>query len=325
MKPRPATIALGGGGARGVAHLGAIEQMLAVGLGVERIVGVSIGSLAGAMFAFDPDIARVIRRAHDFLYSAEFARHQAHLLGAHPVPATQNTRSMMNRYRRLAGLVRANRMFYRAVHQSSLLPGELLAAVVDHLLPDADIADAQIPLSVVAVDLDQGQPVVFERGPVRVAVKASAAVPGIFPPVNYEGKLLCDIGGFCALPLGVARSYDPQLLIAVDVGSILKPLTREPTALDVMMRMNDIGSAMFRRQLHSEADLTIVPQVDEVPWFDFTTADELIEAGRVAARAALEALAAPESWLKRVLNQTLPALARVNGQIQQLPRSAAGL
>src|SRR6516162_7163724 len=139
MKPRPATVALGGGGARGVAHLGAIEQMLAAGLGVERIVGVSIGSLAGAMFAFDPDIGRVIQRAHDFLYSAEFARHQQHLLGAHPVPATQSTKSMMNGYRRLAGLVRANRMFYRAVHQSSLLPGELLAAVVDHLLPEADV------------------------------------------------------------------------------------------------------------------------------------------------------------------------------------------
>ena len=325
MKPRPATVALGGGGARGVAHLGAIEQMLAAGLSVERIVGVSIGSLAGAMFAFDPDIGRVIQRAHDFLYSTEFARHQQHLLGAHPVPATVSTGGMMNGYRRIAGLVRANRMFYRAVHESSLLPGELLAAVVDHLLPEADVADAQIPLSIVAVDLNQGQPVVFQKGPVRVAVKASAAVPGIFPPVAFEGRLLCDIGGFCALPLGVARSYDPQLLIAVDVGSNLKPLAREPTALDVMMRMNDIGSAMFRRQLHSEADLTIVPDVDEVPWFDFTTADELIEAGRVAARAALETLAAPESWLKRVLNQTLPSLSRMNEQIHHLPRSAAGL
>jgi NTE family protein len=325
MKYRPVTLALGGGGARGVAHLGAIQEMLAAGLSVERIVGVSIGSLAGAMYAFDPDITRVIERAHDFLYSAEFRRHQQHLTGAHPVPRTGVKTSVMNGYRRLAGIVRANRMFYRAVRQSSLLPGALLEAVVDHLVPDADIADARVPISVVAVDLDQGRPVVFERGPARLAVKASAAVPGIFPPVAFEGKLLCDIGGFCALPLGVARSYEPQLLIAVDVGSNLKPLSREPTALDVMMRMNDIGSAMFRQQLRSEADLTIVPDVDGVPWFDFTTADELIEAGRVAARESLEKLAAPESWLRRVLNQTIPSLARINDQIQHLPRSAAGL
>jgi NTE family protein len=325
MKSRRVTLALGGGGARGVAHLGAIEKLLAAGLAVERVVGVSSGSLAGAMFAFEPDIARVIQRTHDFLYSAEFARHQRDLLAAHPAPAVEATRGVLNRYHRLADLVRANRMFYRAVRQSSLLPGALLEEVVNHLLPDADIADAKIPLSIVAVDLDRGQPVVFERGPVRLAAKASASVPGIFPPVPFEDRLLCDIGGFCALPLGVARSYAPGLLIAVDVGSNLKPLARQPTAVDVMMRMNDIGSAMFRQQLRSEADLTIVPDVDDVPWFDFTATDELIQAGRTAALAALETLAEPQSWLRRVLNQTLPSLAGINGQIKQLPRSAAGL
>jgi NTE family protein len=325
MKPRLATLALGGGGARGVAHLGAIEEMLGAGLAVERVVGVSSGGLAGAMFAFEPDIGRVIQRTRDFLDSPQFAKHQRDLLAAHPVPAVEPPRGMLTGYHRLAGLVRANRMLYRAVRHSSLLPGALLDAVVDHLLPDADIADAQIPLSIVAVDLNKGQRVVFDKGSVRLAAKASAAVPGIFPPVACDGRLLCDIGGFCALPLAVARSFDPQLLIAVDVGSNLKPLSREPTALDVLMRMNDIGSAMFREQLRSEADLTIIPDVDAVPWFDFTSANELIEAGRVAARVVLETLAAPESWLRRVLNQTLPSLARINDQIQQLPHSAAGL
>src|SRR5262245_50604601 len=196
MKYRPATLALGGGGARGVAHLGAIEEILAAGLDVERVVGVSSGSLAGAMFAFEPDIDKVIRRTHDFLYSEEFARHQRNLLGAHPVPAVQSSTGMRNKYQRLASLVRANRMFFRAVRSSSLLPGGLLQAVVEHLLPDADIADARIPLSIVAVDLNQGRPVVFEKGPVRLAATASAAVPGIFPPVPLKEKLLCDIGGF---------------------------------------------------------------------------------------------------------------------------------
>lgn len=325
MKARSATLALGGGGARGVAHLGAIEELLAADLAVERIVGVSSGSLVGAMFAFEPDIALVARRTLDFLKSSKFACQQQHLLGAHPVPATTMTGGVLNRYHRLADLVRANRMFYRAVRQSSLLPGRLLEEVVNHLLPDADIADARVPLSIVAVDLDDGRPVVFEKGSVRLAAQASAAVPGIFPPVSVEGRLLCDIGGFCALPLWVARSYAPQLLIAVDVGANLKPLSRQPTALDVMMRMNDIGSAMFREQLRSEADLTIVPDVDAVPWFDFTTADVVIEAGRVAARAALATLPPPQSWLQRLIGETLPPLVRMSEQIRQLPRSAAGL
>ncbi len=325
MQPRRATLALGGGGARGVAHLGAIEELLAAGLAVERIVGVSSGSLVGAMFAFEPDVAQIAKRTLDLLHSPEFSRQQQHLLQAHPAPTTVTMKGMLNGYHRFAEIVRANRMFYRAVRHSSLCPGRLLEDVIQHLLPDADIADAKIPLRIVAVDLDTGRPVVVDKGPVRLAAQASAAVPGIFPPVSVEGRLLCDIGGFCALPLWVARSYRPQLLIAVDVGANLKPLSKQPTALDVMMRMNDIGSAMFREQLRAEADLTIVPDVDAVSWFDFTTAEAVIDAGRVAARTALATLPPPQNWLKRFLGDTLPPLARLGGQIQQLPRSAAGL
>jgi NTE family protein len=325
MKPRSATLALGGGGARGVAHLGAIAELLEAGIVIERVVGVSSGGLVGAMFAFEPDISLVTKRALEFLQSPEFARQQQRLLRAHPVPATVSSRGVLNGYHRLADLVRANRMFYRAVHHSSLVPGRLLEDVVHHLLPDADIADAKIPLSIVAIDLDNGRPVVFDRGPVRIAAQASAAVPGIFPPVPCEGRLLCDIGGFCALPLWVARSYAPQLLIAVDVGATLKPLSAQPTALDVMMRMNDIGSAMFREQLRSEADLTIVPDVDAVPWFDFTTAPAVVKAGRTAARTALAELPPPQGWFKRMIGETLPHLGRLGDHLHQLPRSAAGL
>jgi NTE family protein len=326
MKPRLATLALGGGGARGVAHLGAIKEVLAAGISVERIVGVSSGSLVGAMFAFDPDIERVTKRALGFLQSCDFARQQERLLRVHPVPATVPVKGVMSGYQRLADLVRANRLFYRAVRQSSLVPGRLLQEVVNHLLPDADIEDAKVPLSIVAVDLDAGRPVVFEHGPVRIAAQASAAVPGVFPPVSCDGRLLCDIGGLCALPLWVARSYDPHLLIAVDVGATLKPLAPQPTALDVMMRMNDIGSAMFRAQLRSEADLTIVPDVDNVQWFDFTTAPAVVEAGAVAARSALASLPPPQNWLKRMIGDGLPRLGRLGDQIiHQLPRNAAGL
>lgn len=92
-----------------------------------------------------------------------------------------------------------------------------------------------------------------------------------------------------------------------------------------MMRMNDIGSAMFRKHLRSEADLTITPDVDDVAWFDFTTAGAVVEAGRAAARQSLARLPAAEGWLQRLWRETWPPLARVNDHIKQLPRSAAGL
>jgi NTE family protein len=323
MKPRFATLVLGGGGARGVAHLGAIEELLAAGVQAERVVGVSSGSIAGAMFAFEPDISAIVRRTIDFLGSPEFCRHREQLLGAHPRPASRPVSGLRARYNRLTELVRSNRLFYRAVRHSSLLAGGILDHVIDCLLPDAQIEDARVPLSIVAVDLNSGRPVVFDRGPLRMAARASAAVPGIFPPVPLDGKLLCDIGGFCALPLGVARSYGPRYLIAVDVGSNLKPLSSAPTALEVLMRMNDIGAGMFREQLRAEADLTIVPDVADVPWFDFTTTEAMIEAGRTATRTALASLPAPQTWFQRLLGDALPAAALRNGNGARLRPGAA--
>ncbi|HTI50638.1 MAG TPA: patatin-like phospholipase family protein, partial [Planctomycetaceae bacterium] len=180
------------------------------------------------------------------------------------------------------------------------LPGALLESVVNRLLPDADIADAPLPLSVVAVDLHTGQSVVFDKGPVRLAVRASASVPGIFPPVPYEGRLLSDIGGFSTMPLRVARTYGPEIVVAVDVDGRLKPMTESPTALEVLIRMIDIGAVMFREHLSEEADLSVLPDVKDVPWFDFRMADAMMEAGRAAARTALQDFVPPRNWLQRI-------------------------
>jgi len=301
MRGQIATLALGGGGARGIAHLGAIEELLKAGFSIERIVGVSIGGLVGALFAFDPDIARVQQQASAFLNSPQFRRHQQHLFGTQFAAPAGGT--IVSRYRRLAGSLRANRMLYRAVRHSSILPGELLEQVVNHLLPDADIAHARIPLSVVAVDLHTGRPVVFDKGSLRLAVRASASVPGIFPPVASEGRLLSDIGGFSDLTLGVARSYRPRLLVAVDVGADLKTLARVPSAVEILLRMNDIGAALFREHVTAKADVVILPDVGHVEWFDFSSAGAMIAAGRSATQLALSEIPPRQGWLERLFTR----------------------
>lgn len=300
MSSWQATLTLSGGGARGIAHLGAIEELLRAGLVAERIVGVSIGSLVGALYAFEPDIEHIQKKARDYLHSPEFAQHQKHLLGAHPASAEASTGGFRAGYERMAHYVRANQLLHRAVRRGALLPGRLLEAVVNHLLPEADITDAAIPLSIVAVDLNTGRPVVLDRGPVRLAVRASASVPGVFPPIPLNDQLLCDIGGFYSLPLSIARKYAPETLVAVDVDATLKPLSRSPTALEILIRMNDIAGAMFRQHLSEEADLTILPEVGDVHWFDFRTFDAMRESGRVAARAALSGFTPPQGWFQRL-------------------------
>lgn len=290
------TLALGGGGARGLAHLGAMEELVATGFVPQRIVGVSIGSLVGALFAFEPNIARVQRRTRDYLQSPRFAEIQSHLFGAGPGRASEGMGVFHAGYRRLREQWQSGRMLYRAARRQSFLAGRLLEQVVDHLLPDVDIADARVPLSIVAVDLHSGQPVIFDTGSLRQAVRASASIPGVFPPVAIDDRLLCDIGAFDPLPLDIARAYGDAPLVAVDVAADLKPLPRSATALDILIRVNEIGSAMFREHHRNDADLMIVPDVRDIAWFDFTTADALLEAGRKAARIALDGYAPPKRW-----------------------------
>ena len=142
------------------------------------------------------------------------------------------------------------------------------------------------------MDLRSGHQVILERGPLREAVRASSSLPGIFPPVEFGDKLLCDIGVFCSLPTTAALSYGPKCLVAVDVSSGLRPLPHCDSALDVLMRMDEIGESLFRRHIVKIADLVIHPEVSEVEWFDFSSPDKMIEAGRQAARHSLRRLEA---------------------------------
>lgn len=272
--------------------MGVIEVLIDHGFEIERIVGVSMGSLAGAIYAFEPDIKQAQQRALDYLLSQSFQEHQHTLFGASPKGDEENSGGLFSWYDRVKKYLRANHLFHRVIRTPSLLPGVVLRDVVDQLLPDADISEAAIPLCVVAVDLRSGHNMLLEKGSLRDAVRGSSSLPGIFPPVEFDDLLLCDVGVFYSLPTTVARSYTSQCLVAVDVSSGLQPITTCETALDVLMRMDEIGESLFRKHVRDEADLVIEPAVANIEWFDFSDPEKLIAAGRRAGERAIAKLAA---------------------------------
>lgn len=288
-------LALGGGGARGIAHLGALQAIQASGVTLDRVVGTSIGSLVGAMFVTEPNLSATIERAVAFVTSDEFAKKQESLCGANPKSEREGKASRYDWsswYDRIKTYLWARHLLRRIFTRRSLLSGRILQEVIDELIPDIDISETLIPLSIVAVDLRSGHQVVLERGSLRQAVLASASIPGIFPPVEVEGWLLADFGVLESLPTEVARSYG-QSVIAVDVGPSLQPAPHCDSALDVLLRMDEIGERLYRRHAVGLADILIRPDVGHLPWFDFSTPQSLIQAGREAGFQALQSMSFP--------------------------------
>ncbi|MBI1313566.1 hypothetical protein GC176_19925 [bacterium] len=288
QEPLAVTLALGGGGARGISHLGVIEGVLSAGCRIDRILGISIGSLAAAMFAFDPDIQHVQKKTLDYLSSPSFQRFQHRLLLSRSAKDDRTSDQPPSRWERMKQAIRVNYVCQQIVRLPSLLKGELLHHATLHLLPEANIEDAEIPLSVVAVDLLTGDRVVLTDGPVREAVRGSSSIPGIFPPVELAGKRLCDIGVLNSLPIpAIDETHPKTTVIAVDVSSDLVPIEACSTAVDVLIRMHEVGERLFREQVRREADILIRPEVGHRSWFEFGEPEQMLELGREAARRAL--------------------------------------
>jgi NTE family protein len=297
---RRAVLALGGGGARGLAHFGAAQAVYESGIEVERMVGVSIGSLAGAMLALDDSPTHVQQQLLEYLESDDFESKQESLIGTQPAADTASA-GLLAWYDQIKSYLWARHMLGRVFRRRSLLSGGVLEQVIARLIPDMDIADLPVPLSIVAVDLKSGHPIVLERGPLRKAIAASAAIPGIFPPVSWEGMLLCDLGVLDSLPTEVARGYASDLVIGIDVGPRLARSERCESALHVLLRMDEIGERMLRRYSQQRADILIQPDVGHCPWFDFGNARRLIVAGFEAGRTAIA------NWQREQPEQDVPS------------------
>ncbi len=290
--PRRAVLALGGGGARGLAHFGAVQAVQEAGFVLDRIVGTSIGSLVGALCATEPSELRAASRVREYVTSPEFASQQASLCGANPKTNTSSPAGMLAWFDRIKSYLWARHLLSRVYRRRSLLSGHVLEEVIAALVPDIDITEASTPLSIIAVDLRFGQQIVLEKGPLRKAILASAAIPGIFPPVEWDDMLLCDIGVLESLPTEVAQSYHGDLMIAVDIGPSLERAVQCDSALHVLLRIDEIGERLYRRYSLSRPDILISPNVGRFPWFDFTQPDRLIQAGLDAGRTAIR------TWLR---------------------------
>src|ERR1700675_3149566 len=241
-------LALGGGFARGFAHLGVLQALEQNHIPLSCIAGTSVGSILGAAYASGASLARIIATCRT-VRLRDIARWRVSRL-------------------RLA---------------SNLPMGELIERVFEA----RRFEDLHIPLAVVATDLNSGEPVVITHGNLIDAIRASCAFPGLFEPVEIGTRCLADGGLVAPVPTRAARDLGASFVLGVSVG-IQDGYRGAPTNIfQVVTRAVSAAQKHQLEIWERYADLVLRPNVQGLAWDDFDRADEAIEAGAAAARSAL--------------------------------------
>ena len=247
-------LVLGGGAARGFAHIGVIQVLEEAGIRPALVVGTSAGSLVAAFYASGKTGAQ-LQQVAETMEEATFAD------------------------------------WTLPIFSRGMLRGEALARYVSAQVNGRLIESMPLPLGIVATDLNSGLGVLFRRGDTATAVRASSAVPALFQPVRIAGRDYVDGGLVAPVPVRYARQMGGELVIAVDISDAPEANAAGDTLQILLQTFSIMGKSINNYELR-EADVVVRPALLGVSSSDFGARRSAIEAGRAAMRAALPQLRA---------------------------------
>jgi len=279
----PLGLALGGGAARGLAHIGVLKVLEEKGIRVGTIAGTSMGAITGGKYAVNPDARLLEEEILEFLQSDLFKRAHLDFLDA-------GDGEPHGFFFHLARYV-SRRVYYTlAANQRSMIKDSTFWEMMETLIADTPIESTTIPFAATAVDLKSGLEVVLKGGSLRQAVAASCALPGMVSPVEMEEYELIDGGWLDLVPCALARDLGARMVVGVWVGSDLEESGGWDSSIDILSRADDITRHHLGVSRLQECDVMINPQVGHYSWAEFDKAEEIIAAGEEAARQALPRL-----------------------------------
>lgn len=247
-------LALGGGAARGFAHVGVIQVLEEAGIRPALVAGTSAGSLVAALYASGKTGAQ-LQQVAESMEEATFAD------------------------------------WTLPIFSRGLLRGDALARYVHAQVGGRLIEDLPLPLGIVATDLNSGQGVLFQRGDTATAVRASSAVPAVFQPVRVAGREYVDGGLVSPVPVRYARQMGAELVIAVDISNVPDANPAGDTLQILLQTFTIMGRSINNWELR-DADVVVRPALNGVASADFNARRRSIQAGRVAMQQLLPQLKA---------------------------------
>ena len=252
-KPKKIGIALSGGGARGLAHLGVLDVLEREGIHISAVAGTSMGSVIGALYCSGITIKEILK----YLETSAWKRFVISGPFALPNLPSLNSRNVDR--------------------------------ILGKFLQEKTFADCQKPFCAVAADIVSRKKVFMTKGKLTDAIKASVAIPGIFEPMVREGMVLVDGGVLEPVPIDAIRTMDVDFVIAVALNNIDR---REiPTNKISIFGIIDLSLSMMEREIENQyfhkADIVIQPKTGDFGIFEFGKALEIIEVGREQTRQKL--------------------------------------
>ncbi len=274
-------LALGGGGARGGAHLGVIKALEELGVKFDFIVGTSAGGFVAALYAHYGSVDNVVDKVKGLLESKKYKSLKIEDF---------SVEKEASRIKKAAHSVRETFMVAKGFVNRSLISDELIAGAVSDLLPDIDIESLPIKTGYVATDLVTGRDIVIVGGSLRTAVQATGSIPGIFPPVPLDDMVLVDGGATQKVPVLPAMAMGADVVIAVDISKGIRPHNNFRTAFEILLRIDSITSERLNGLELLLADVVIKAGVSDMEWYEFDRLDEAYDRGYSAARQKAEQL-----------------------------------
>jgi NTE family protein len=266
-------IALGGGGAKGLAHVGFLEVLEEHGMKPYCIAGTSIGSVVGALYCLQGTARGLRQRAKSMVASEEFKNLELEKFYS-------NSNGFFERFRHdLFEKFYLGSLLFKRSHSKY----DATRRIFQGTFGDRRFRDCAVNFACNALDIQSGAEVVFRNGPLAEAVWASCAIPGIFPPFIRGKQILVDGGVIDNIPIEPVQNMGAGSVIAVYL-SMRPQFEGEPlTGFQINQRSYLFMKYHLDQRILDTADLVVKPDVRDFHWADFNSIEELVERGREAA------------------------------------------
>lgn len=247
-KKKKVTLVLGGGSARGVAHIGVLKILEREKIPIERVIGTSMGALIGAAYA-----------------------------------QGLSTEAM----RKLSQGFSANKLLDPTLPKMGLLAGNKLEATIIRLIDSKGFDDCKIPVVIVTTDIETGEEIAHQSGDLTKIIRASCSWPGIFNPVKIDGRLQVDGGIKNSVPTKIAKAMGAEYILAVDVGFCVRKGEIKNIFQMILQSFQITGEELNKYQ-SIEADFVIKVDLGDIDQVSFDRAGEAIEKGEEAAERVID-------------------------------------